>query len=315
MTHLQRIEQDILAEHGRICLRPTLDTAGRIGGLLADARPLVPHGQWLAWLRRVGLSRQSASDYLAVHTHSPNVRPAGHMTIKRFLTLVRTARRSALRAERERVRDEMAERTPATSRLHRIVHADCRTYRGWPRTVDVIATDPPWADPDAYSWLGRFAADRLRPGGLLLCQCGTVDMADRLHRLTAAGLTYYWTLAMVFAQTASVRTGGHAAGGWRPVLCLSQGRPSIPAGFSDVFTVRADMAGKRFHDWQQPLKPWTYWLGRLTLPGCVIVDPFAGSATVGVAVRECGGGRRYLGTEIVRRTAAIARSRLAECSA
>lgn len=315
MTHLQRIEADILAAHGSLCLRPTLDTAGRIGGLLADARPLVPHGQWLAWLRRVGLSRQSASDYLAVHIHAGDVRPAGQMTIKRFLTLVRTARRSALRAERERVRAEMAARTPATSRTHRVIHADCRTYRGWPRQVDVIATDPPWADPDAFDWLGQFAAQRLRPGGLLLCQVGTVDMAERLTRLTAAGLSYYWCLAMVFSQTIAVRTGGHAAGGWRPVLVLGQGRPSISAGFSDVFTVRADMLGKSFHDWQQPLRPWLYWLGRMTAPGSLVADPFAGSATVGVAVRECGGGRRYLGTEIDRRTAAIARSRLADRSA
>lgn len=154
----------------------------------------------------------------------------------------------------------------------------------------------------------------MRPGGLLLCQAGTCDLADRLTRLTGAGLTYHWCLALVFSQTMAVRTGGHPAGGWRPVLCLSQGpaRGIARDGVSDTYTVRAEAGGKQYHDWQQPLRPWVYWLSRMTSPGCVVADPFAGAATVGVAVREAGGGRTYVGCEIDRRTARIARSRLAD---
>jgi hypothetical protein len=65
---------------------------------------------------------------------------------------------------------------------------------------------------------------------------------------------------------------------------------------SDTYTVRGG-GEKRVHPWGQPLAPWRYWLGRLTVAGDLVADPFAGGATVGRALKEVGGSR-HLGTEI-----------------
>ena len=108
MNHLDRLEMDVLQLHNKLGLRPTLETAARIGDILLEAKPLLPYGNWLPWLRRCGLSKQSASDYIAVATHIGKVRPAGPLTIKSFLQFVRSARASAARRERERVRAELA---------------------------------------------------------------------------------------------------------------------------------------------------------------------------------------------------------------
>jgi tRNA G10 N-methylase Trm11 len=49
-------------------------------------------------------------------------------------------------------------------------------------------------------------------------------------------------------------------------------------------------------------------LERLTLPGELVVDPFCGSGTIGVALRSIGG-RRYIGTDVDRQSVKAARAR------
>jgi site-specific DNA-methyltransferase (adenine-specific) len=68
-------------------------------------------------------------------------------------------------------------------------------------------------------------------------------------------------------------------------------------------------AVKKWHEWEQPLEPWVYWLSRLSLPGELIVDPFCGSATVGIACRDLGE-RQYIGTDISSEHIRTARARL-----
>ena len=78
--------------------------------------------------------------------------------------------------------------------------------------------------------------------------------------------------------------------------------------FSDTYTVTGQQ--KKYHEWEQPVDPWAYWLGRLTLPGALVADPFAGSGSFAVACREVG--LKYVGTEEDKITAKIAQDRLAE---
>ena len=89
MTHLQRLETDVLALHGGVSFRPTLEHFARIGELLVEAKKMVVHGEWMQWLRRVGLTRQSANDYVTVFDNIDKVRHAGHLKMKQFLEFVR----------------------------------------------------------------------------------------------------------------------------------------------------------------------------------------------------------------------------------
>ena len=313
MDHLQRIERDILAEHGRICLRPTVEAVRRVGGLLAEAKALVPYGQWGRWVRRLGIGRTTAHEYMAVAEYAGAgvVRGSEQVSVARFLRLIRASRRKALVAGREAERDRLAASEAAPDERFRVVHADCRTWGGWPSEVGAIATDPPWSCAESYRWLAGWAAERLTPGGLLMVQCGVQDLPDRMALFAAAGLTYRHTLSIVYDEVGVSRPYGWWVLAWRPVLVYSRG--SLPKGHPrracDVQTVRH---GRRtHHKWEQPVQPWRYWIERLTPPGCVLADPFSGGGTTGVAVVRAGSGRRYLGTEVDGRAARVAAARIA----
>ena len=63
MTPLQALESEILGLHERLSLRPTLDLARQIGERLRRAKALLPHGQWIPWLRRCAIARLSSDNH------------------------------------------------------------------------------------------------------------------------------------------------------------------------------------------------------------------------------------------------------------
>ena len=129
MTELQRLELRVLELSASINLRPTLDRAAAIGGLLSEVRALLPHGAWLPWLKRVKLNDRSARNYMAVHreigTISNRQLPAD-MTIKQFLHHLRNARINGKKAEREKVRATVAARLGTLPDSISLLNCDCR---------------------------------------------------------------------------------------------------------------------------------------------------------------------------------------------
>jgi hypothetical protein len=303
---LQTLEVEILTLHSNVNLRNTLTGARQIGAKLQEAKSLMKHGQWLPWLKRVGISRRLAALYMQLAREDP---PEPTVSLNKFLGLIRRANKLAAQA---RVAEQRALAVAADARTvptYKVVHADCRKYK-WPAVVDVIATDPVWDDIDAYRWLGTFAGRHLKPGGLLVVQVSQYKLAETVQALAGAGLQYVWSLALVFNELHLSKNLFHPFQVcWRPVQVWCNGH--FPrdrfASCSDTYTVGCH--GKQYHDWEQPLTPWLYWLERLTLPGELIVDPFCGSATVGVALRDIGG-RRYIGTDVDPVSVKVARARL-----
>ena len=66
---------------------------------------------------------------------------------------------------------------------------------------------------------------------------------------------------------------------------------------------------KQHHKWQQGLTEAAYYIAKLTPPGGLVVDPYAGSGTTCLAALRTG--RRYLAFERNGSTARRARARLA----
>jgi hypothetical protein len=66
----------------------------------------------------------------------------------------------------------------------------------------------------------------------------------------------------------------------------------------------------RLHPAEKPVALLSYLIGKMTNPGDTVLDPFAGSAAVGVACRQTG--RRFVGIEIDPDFHAVARKRLEE---
>jgi hypothetical protein len=210
------------------------------------------------------------------------------------------------RRERREAREAaMAAATP--DERYRLVHADCRTF-GWPDHLDHIATDPPWKDMDSYRWLARFATSRLKDGGTLFVQCDT-EMIAQVCRIMEDGLMYVTTLAITFDERYPLRHNPLNLG-WRPVLVFSRGEWAYQGLARRLDRHQAERDYKALHEWQQPIRPWEYWLSGLTRAGEVIADPFACTGTVGAALKAAGG-RYYLGTEIDAANALVGQGRLA----
>jgi hypothetical protein len=306
MNELQAIERRLLELTGSFDLRPTLERAADIGDLLLEARSLVKHGEWAVWLRMIGLHRRTAWDYLSVaKARTANVWPATQMTIKGFLRYVRRANHSEREAERQAARDEARRRRGDLPDNIVLAHADCREF-DWPKPLNLIVADPPWSDMAHYEWLADFAGSHLHEGGILLAECGQDKMKDVMGILSRK-LTYIWTLALVYAQARHVLANGRFRVSWRPVLLYGHGHIR-PEAVSDTYLIDGIGTEKRFHEWEQPAKPWKYWLSRLVPPGSLVADPFAGSGVIGVVCHELG--LRYIGTERDRKTFRVARGRL-----
>jgi site-specific DNA-methyltransferase (adenine-specific) len=148
---------------------------------------------------------------------------------------------------------------------------------------------------------------------LLLVQCATSDIHRVLNVLTVGPLLYKWSLGIFYDRPFPLNFFVLAVS-WRSVLVLSNGQCSDYKGLRQVPDAMIEPYGhlmKKHHEWEQPLRPWAVWLDCLTRPNDLILDPFAGSGTIGVAVKAAGG-RRYIGTEIKAGNAAVARKRIAD---
>ncbi len=65
---------------------------------------------------------------------------------------------------------------------------------------------------------------------------------------------------------------------------------------------------KDLHPWQQGVAEAEHFVGRMTEPGELIVDPFLGSGTTAVAASRLG--RRFVGCDVDRRAVRVARRRI-----
>lgn len=162
-------------------------------------------------------------------------------------------------------------------------------------SASLILTDPPYGENAVflYSDLGQFARRVLRPGGSLLCYTGQSILPDVLDTLSHR-LRYWWTLALVHRHGGQQLPGKWVIAEWKPVVWFVNdhrlGREYVP----DV--LRGSAPEKAHHDWAQGIEEVVPLIERLTEPGELVVDPFAGSGAFGRAA--LGLGRRFVGADL-----------------
>ena len=175
-------------------------------------------------------------------------------------------------------------------------------------SVDLILTDPPYAQVDLYEKLAELAAAKLKPGRLCLAYSGQLHLAAVMEAMSQH-LSYWWTFAIEFAGSHCAIHPRKIQNKWKPILafCKPPVRPA-PEWLSD------HLAGggrdKKYHDWGQDESEAEYVINRLTRAGDLIVDPFCGGGAIPAACKSLG--RRWLAAEIDKTTALIARRRLGE---
>ncbi|MGQ9712871.1 MAG: DNA-methyltransferase [Desulfotomaculales bacterium] len=226
--------------------------------------------------------------------------------VKEAVRLVKTERRGRRLAERE-------EAKRANCPKFRLLCGDLLDAgKEIPdESVHAVITDPPYGQQhlDLYDRLGELAARVLVDGGVCLAMTGQAHLGEVIARLSKH-LTYVWTLAY-FTPGASVQVfNRRIKSNWKPVLYFAKGTPAWEH-VNDVF--ESGERDKRFHEWGQSESGMAQVVERFTVPGQLVLDPFCGAGTTGVAALLLG--RRFIGIDIGDRCIAKAKDRLADALA
>lgn len=174
-------------------------------------------------------------------------------------------------------------------------------------SVDCIITDPPYPKEylDCWDKLGRFAKRVLKPNGFCIAYSGQMHLPEVFSRL-GKSLDYYWTFAVYHEGQTQIVNGVNLICRWKPVLIYQNGKKKLDITIQDYFI--SESREKSGHDWQQSESGIAYLIDRFTMPGDVILDPFAGSGTTLVVAKAKQ--RIAKGAEIDKQHYDIAKTRL-----
>lgn len=284
----------------------------RAGELLAAT--VVPHrpekGSQAATLSNLGLSKSQSSRWqqkAAIPAPAfEKALAAGRTAIGDGVATAAKVMKQAMREARIVKREEAAPREGARYQL-----IPCKVEDlALDEKVDAIITDPPYPKEytSCYRALGELAARVLKPGGHLLCMTGQANLFDFAPLLIVPPLRYQWTLAY-FTPGASVQCfGRHIKSNWKPVLWLTHGACDWEH-VEDV--IRSPEGDKRFHVWGQSVGGFAVLVERFTVRGAVVLDPFCGAGTTGLACLTTD--RRFIGSDVDEDAIASAAKRLGEC--
>jgi len=169
-----------------------------------------------------------------------------------------------------------------------------------PGAATLILTDPPYPAEYLPLWsdLGECASRWLIDGGSLVAYCGQSILPDALGRLSEH-LRYWWTIGLINSGGSQMLPGKYVSSGWKPLIWFVKNRRSSTIMVPDRLkgsTPRKTVAIGDTDDWAQGVEELGPLISALTTPGDLIVDPFAGSGTTGIAALRFG--RRFLGATL-----------------
>ena len=122
-------------------------------------------------------------------------------------------------------------------------------------------------------------------------------------------MDYYWTACYLTPGQPTPLRQVNVNTTWKPLLMFTKkGDKYTGKIFGDV--CKSDKNEKSDHDWQQSLSGMTDILNKFALPGQVIIDPFVGSGTTGIASLKKG--CLFYGCDIDEQNVKITISKLSE---
>lgn len=164
-------------------------------------------------------------------------------------------------------------------------------------SIDVIITDPPYPKEylPVYSHLSKAASRVLKPGGSCFVMVGQSYLPDIMKRLSEH-LNYQWALAYLTPGGQSTQLFQRAINTfWKPVLWYVNGQYS-GKWLGDVCQSSANDNDKGRHEWGQSESGMNSLIGRCSERGQVVLDPFCGAGTTGIAAVSMG--RHFIGSDI-----------------
>jgi len=256
----------------------------------------------------LNVSARTVRTYKAVAAAMPELvekMDSGDMTAHEASKKVRETKRVAARAE-----IALAGAKVPPSDHWQLFHGDFRELGMQipDNSIDLIFTDPPYPGEFIELWsdLAKFANRVLKPSGFLCAYSGQLHLPEVYRRLSEH-LIYYWTFDLVHSGSKQLIMPRNIFCGWKPIL-IYQKAPfhKIQEGIED--TIIGSGREKELHDWQQAEREIDIIINRMTLPGQVICDPFAGSGTTLAAAAKLN--RQPIGFEIDKTTYLLAKKRV-----
>lgn len=274
-------------------------------------------------LREIKIPKDTASRFQRMAQHPEVVHAAIEEARKNDDIVSRAAVMTKIKQhEREEHRREKAERK-AYSLPDELPDDMCRLFAadirgGLPEieseSVDYIITDPPYPKEyiPLYGDLSRIAARVLKPGGSLIVMTGQSYLPEVIAQLSEC-MTYHWFLSYLTPGGQSPQLFHKRVNTfWKPLLWYVKGAYSGDY-IGDVLKSPPNDNDKRFHEWGQSLGGMKDILERFTNPGDIVLDPFLGGGTTGVAAVSMG--RKFVGTDIDGKNVETAKQRIMEAFA
>jgi len=153
-------------------------------------------------------------------------------------------------------------------------------------SIDHILTDPPYPAEFLQEWsdLSEVAGRILKPGGFCICYAGKYHLPEYINRL-AAHLEYYWQLILLHKGPPAGIHPVRINTKYKPILVF-QKAPRKPQEEYVSDLIQGTGREKDINEWQQGEEEATQIIKRFTNRGETILDPFAGSHTIGVACEK-----------------------------
>lgn len=223
--------------------------------------------------------------------------------------IINTAKEFRHKEARRQAAEETGEIGPLAAS---VVTGDFRQImRGMPdNSIDMIFTDPPYDEGSIplYGDMAEQAARILKTGGSLIAYCGHYAI-PQITQLMGAHLRYWWMLALEHSGGSARLPGKWVYVGWKPLLWYVKGGRNNNNNFvADIY--KSKEPTKELHDWQQDTSEAAYYIEQLTVPGSVVLDPFAGSGTTLIAALSIN--RQAIGIELDGDRANVCRKRIAD---
>jgi 16S rRNA G966 N2-methylase RsmD len=237
--------------------------------------------------------------------------------LKELLDKVDDGKVSLDRAHKQVVKHEELQellQTPVTSITDdsiRLIHGDMQneSLQVPDNSFDLIFTDPPYdvKSLHLYEALALHGERVLKPGGSLVTYAGHYAIPQIIEYMDARNLSYYWIFAVVHNGPFSSFFAKNILVKWKPLLWFVKGeqvtsspnymkvKPKTQNG--KIFDlIESTRPNKIIHDHEQSSDDARYVIEQLTKPDDIILDPFMGSGTTGIAALNLR--RRFIGIEI-----------------